>query len=287
MCERGVVGQSAKLLIGAECTGVLLRQHPHGRGKGGSQKFRSMKWNMGEANEECEARAEERSNTQAHDTWMRWRAQTPWANVTCDTVMSAEKCEKMWHVRVFCSHPSRMQQIAISCERSCYNNFFFFLKKKELHQFWSHCHHEELEEEEEDATFGIDEKGLVQVALLQILNGDGSLLWLLFGSLIGVSSVHSCPIRSVRYTSFPDISHVPQRMGSRSGLPVPIYPLRCTSTQSSQFWVAKHDILGLVGNDREFLQVSFWDISSVHCGPQNALSVRRFRRAEHRGVSPS
>ena len=119
-----------------------------------------------------------------------------------------------------------------------------------------------------DATFGIDEKGLVLVVLLQILGGDGSLLWLLFGSLIGVSSVHSCPICSVRYTSFSDISHNPQRMGSRSGLPVPIYPLRCTSPRSSQYWVANHDILDVVGSDRELHQISFWDISSAHCGPQ-------------------
>ena len=66
----------------------------------------------------------------------------------------------------------------------------------------------------------------------------GSLLWLRLGSLIEVASVHSCPICSVKYTSFSDISHIPQRMGSRSGLPVPTYPLRCTSPRSSQFWVA-------------------------------------------------
>ena len=53
-----------------------------------------------------------------------------------------------------------------------------------------------------NATFGIDEKGLVQVVLLQILGGDGSLLLMLLGSLIGVSSVHFCLICSVRYTSF-------------------------------------------------------------------------------------
>ena len=48
-----------------------------------------------------------------------------------------------------------------------------------------------------DATFGIVGKGFVLVVLLLILGGDGSLMWLLFGSLIGVSSVHSCPICSV------------------------------------------------------------------------------------------
>ena len=91
-----------------------------------------------------------------------------------------------------------------------------------------------------DATFGIVEKGWVLVVLLLILGGDGSLMWLLFGSLIGVSSVHSRPICSVCETNFSDISHMPQRIGGKSGLPVPIYPLRCTSPWSSQFWVASH-----------------------------------------------
>ena len=48
-----------------------------------------------------------------------------------------------------------------------------------------------------DATFGIDEKGLVLVVLLLILGGDGSLMRLMFGSLVGVSPVHSSPICSV------------------------------------------------------------------------------------------
>ena len=64
--------------------------------------------------------------------------------------------------------------------------------------------------------------------------------------------MHVCLICSVRKTSFSDISQTPQRMGSRSGLPVLIYPLRRTSPRSSQFRVANHDILDLVGNDREF-----------------------------------
>ena len=38
----------------------------------------------------------------------------------------------------------RLQQIAISCKRSCYN--ICFNKKYELHQCSFHCHHEVLEE---------------------------------------------------------------------------------------------------------------------------------------------
>ena len=56
---------------------------------------------------------------------------------------------------------------------------------------------------------------------------------------------------------FSDISHTPQKMGSKNGLPVTICPLRCTSPRSSQFRVANDNLLDLVGNDREFLQISF------------------------------
>ena len=136
-----------------------------------------------------------------------------------------------------------------------------------------------------NATFGIDEEGLVLVVFLQILGGDRSLWWLLFGSQIGVSSVHSCPICSVRYTGFFPISLIfPRGWG---GLPVPYYPLRCTSPRSSQFWVANHNLLDLVGNDRELHSNSFWYIFSARCGPQNALSVSRFCCAKIREVSPS
>ena len=36
-CERGVIGQRARLLIGRSAQGILLRGHPHGRGKDRSQ----------------------------------------------------------------------------------------------------------------------------------------------------------------------------------------------------------------------------------------------------------
>ena len=51
-------------------------QTPHSRKRTGGL--------TGETNEECEERVEERSNTQAHDTWMVRRALTPWANVVWD-----------------------------------------------------------------------------------------------------------------------------------------------------------------------------------------------------------
>ena len=75
-------------------------------------------------------------------------------------------------------------------------------KQNELHQCSFHCHHNVLEEEE-DATSDIDKEESVQVALIQTHGGDGAYLQVLLGSLIGVSSVHSCLICSVRYTIFP------------------------------------------------------------------------------------
>ena len=163
---------------------------------------------------------------------------------------------------------------------------FFTKKYYELQQFCPTATTKNWKKKT-DATFIIDRKKSVLVVLLLIRGGDGSLMWLVLGSLIGVSSVHFCLMCSVRFSSFSYIFRTLQTMDNRSGLPVPIYPLRCTSPRSSKFWVANHDMLNLVGSDREFIQISFWDISSAHCGPQTALSVRRFCRAEHRGVSPS
>ena len=54
---------------------------------------------MGETNEECEERVEERSNTQAHDTWMMWRAQTL-EPMSCDRLLQVRaNTRKRWRVR--------------------------------------------------------------------------------------------------------------------------------------------------------------------------------------------
>ena len=73
--------------------------------------------------------------------------------------------------------------------------------------------------------------------------------------------MHSCPIRSARCTSFSDISHILQRMGSRSGLLVPIYPSRCTSPRSSNFelritiyWTSLEAIV----NSIKIILMNFW-----------------------------
>ena len=62
--------------------------------------------------------------TQAHETWMGWRAQTlePMSSETSLWVRT--NARKRWRVRCTVYTPRRLQQIAISCKRSDYNNFF-------------------------------------------------------------------------------------------------------------------------------------------------------------------
>ena len=43
---------------------------------------------------------------------------TPWANDTCDIEMSACKCEKMWRMRVFCSHLPYQNRLEIRASGS-------------------------------------------------------------------------------------------------------------------------------------------------------------------------
>ena len=79
----------------------------------------------------CDECFEERSNTQAHDTWMVWRALAPWTNFVWEIIRvrtNPRKCD-VWKSSVHT--PLRLQQIAPSCKRSCCNNCF--RKKCELH----------------------------------------------------------------------------------------------------------------------------------------------------------
>ena len=107
-CEKGVVDQRVRLLIRGSAQGISLRTDPH-------RRWRSGRWRRrwGETVKSAKWRVEERSDTQAHETWMTWRALTPWANVACDTLKHACKHEKMWRVRCTVYTPRRLQQIAI------------------------------------------------------------------------------------------------------------------------------------------------------------------------------
>ena len=104
-----------------------------------------------------------------------------------------------------------------------------------------------------NATFGIDKKGLVQVALLQIRGGNGSHLRLLVGSLIGVSSVHFFLVCSVRKSIFL-FSLVLLRGWA---FLCQLIHLDALLLGPVNLRVANLDMLNLVGSDREFHQNSF------------------------------
>ena len=158
-CERSVIGQRARLLILRSAQGILLRQHPHGRGKGRRQSSGgwSGRWER-QMKSPKRGSKWEHTVTQAHDTWMGWRAQTLEPNVVWH-YKCAQTREKgdVWGVLFTSSH--RLQQIAIRCKRSCSTNFYPTATMKN----WK---------KKTDATLGIDEKGLVLVVLLLILGGD-------------------------------------------------------------------------------------------------------------------
>ena len=185
-CERGFIGQRARLLIGRSAQGILLRTYPHGRGKGRSQSSGgwSGRWER-QMKSAKRGSKREQTITQAHDTWMGWRAQTL-EPMSCDiTLQVRTNTRKTRRVRCTVYTPRRLQQIAISCKRTYYNNFFI---RKISTNFYPTAAMKNWKKT--DATFGIDEKGWVLHVILLILGGDGSLMWLRFGCLIGVSSVH-------------------------------------------------------------------------------------------------
>ena len=127
---------------------------------------------MGETNEECEERVEERSNTQAHDTWMvvtrtntlrQCRVRHYHAcgqtreNVTCESVL--------FTLAVGCSRlPSAVNDLATTNSKIIMSSTCFH--STATMRYWM--------KKTTNATFGIDEERLVHVVLLQILVGDGS-----------------------------------------------------------------------------------------------------------------
>ena len=60
-----------RLHVHAECTGDLAPETSHMEKEKVEVKIQEDEVEGGRTNEECEARVEERSNTQAHDTQMR------------------------------------------------------------------------------------------------------------------------------------------------------------------------------------------------------------------------
>ena len=186
-----------------------------------------------------------------------------WANVVSHIIKCARCAREKVTWVVYCLHTPSVAQIAISCKRTYYNNFFLSC---ELHQFFIPL-----------PPWRTGRRRRMPPVILLKRNRFCTLFsWFLVeavhycdcGSEIWSKS-HRCiiaPICLMWDTNDFDISNIPLGMDGRSGLPAPIYPFRCTSPRSNQFWVANHDMLSLVGSDREFHQNSFWYISSSHCG---------------------
>ena len=70
-CERGVVGQRARLLILVECTGDLVPKTSTQKRKRCKSRFRKKKWKIEKhGREQGEEKEREQTITQTHDTWM-------------------------------------------------------------------------------------------------------------------------------------------------------------------------------------------------------------------------
>ena len=114
-CQRCAVGHCAQLLISWSAHGTSHRANPHGR------------WRTGEWKRRWERRVEGRrvSRQQQHpdDTWMTCaRHLEPMSRATVLWVWrNKRKCD-VWGCSVHTSR--RLQEIAISCKLSVYNNFW-------------------------------------------------------------------------------------------------------------------------------------------------------------------
>ena len=228
---------------------------------------------------------------------------------------NTRKCD-VWGCSVHT--PRRLQQIANSCKRSDYNNFFTKKNRQTKKTLWvswwvsvqnkSHCSLRPLIVWAQRSLtifnlwapplfiplppWGTRWRRRRMPPLVLIKNWFRSLF-----SRFTVKTVHIYKCFSEVWSEFhrcisawcvqwdvpvfSGIFRTLQTMDNRSDLPVLNCPSQCTFLQSSQFWAANHDMLSLSGSDREFLQISFWDISFEHCELWNALSVLQFCRAEH------
>ena len=207
----------------------------------------------------------------------------------------------MWRVKCVLFTPRRLQQMAISCTRSDYNKLKKYcqsvtlssLAKKSLQQvvlfydaalsraqrcltlmiFMSSTRNRSTAatmmcwmKKTTDAISDTARKESVQVALLQTHGEDGAILFMLRWSLIGVSSVHFVQMCWERSTNSFCISCTRRTICDRWNLSGPPRPSGCIFLQFDQFGVASHVIFNLSGNDREFLQNSFWCISFLNYG---------------------
>ena len=92
-CEKCVVGQRPRLLIGRSARGILLRQHPHGRGKSGNQS--SEGW-FGRWERQMKSAKRGRREIKHSSAWHidEMTRTNTWANVVWDIITHARKHEK-------------------------------------------------------------------------------------------------------------------------------------------------------------------------------------------------
>ena len=201
-CERGVIDQKTRLLSGRSAQGILLRGHPHGRGKSRSRGSGrgSGRWERQWRVQRGDRRENKQSLRRLTHGWDDAHHHLSQRGVT-HHYKCAQTREKgdVWGVLFILSVGCSRLPSAVN-EPTTTN-----LKKNshELHQLLSQFHHEELEEE--GCHLRYCWKGIGSARSLLILGGDGSLMWLRLGSLIEVSSVRFCQICSVWDTNVFDI----------------------------------------------------------------------------------
>ena len=104
-CERSVLDQRVRLLIRWSAHRTSHRTNLHGRWRW-RWRWRSGEWKgRWERRWRVQSRGSKSIKTTTTCGWhMDDVRKTPWANVTCDIDMCAAKHEKMWRMKVFCSH---------------------------------------------------------------------------------------------------------------------------------------------------------------------------------------
>ena len=130
-CERGVVGQRARLLIGRSVPRwILLRTHPHGRWKGRSQSSGgwSGRWERQVKSAKRGSKREQDNHSGArHMDGITRTKHLSQCRVWHNHYKCTETREKKWRVRCTVYTTRRLQQIVITCKRTYYN---IFSKKK-------------------------------------------------------------------------------------------------------------------------------------------------------------
>ena len=233
--------------------------------------------------EECKVESwREARHTEAHDKWMVWRELhlEPMSRATLLWVQrNTRKCD-LWGCSVHTR--SRLQQMAISCKRSCYNKF-----KK-----WAPPVFIPL------PPWRTGRRRRMPPLVLMKRDWFRSLF-----SRFAVETVHNCGCFSEVWSEF---HRCVSAWFVQWNVPVcltSLVLLRGWTTRMvflcqfvhldalllgpanfelriTTYWISLEAIV-------KFIKKSFWYISSAHCGPRTAVSVPQFCIAKHHEVAPS